>query len=36
MEGTSDKTGKQLRTKPPTLDAYSTAFDHPPMEEANS
>jgi serine/threonine-protein kinase HipA len=28
------KTGRQLRLKAPTLDTYSSAFDHPLMDEA--
>ena len=28
------KTGKQLRIKASTLDAYATAFEHPLMDEA--
>lgn len=28
------KTGKQLRVKASTLDAYATAFEHPLMDEA--
>jgi hypothetical protein len=28
------KTGKQLRLKAATLDAYASAFDHPLMDEA--
>jgi hypothetical protein len=29
------KTGKQLRFKAATLDAYASAFEHPLMREAN-
>jgi hypothetical protein len=28
------KTGKQLRFKAATLDAYASAFEHPHMDEA--
>ena len=30
------RTGKKLRIKSSTLDAYATAFEHPMMNEAKS